>query len=125
MAKTYQDLVTEARELLQDTLSPYRYEDQFILNSLNRGLQDLGRIRPDAYYRFYRANSLNIPLITLSETPASDETAWTEVFGLDMMFYTPLMAYTVGSVELTDDEFTVDGRAMALLSQFRNTVLGV
>jgi len=124
MAKTYQDIVTEARDLLQDT-EDERFTDAYLVATLNRGLQELSRIRPDAFYDLYDANALNVPLLTDSATPATGETAWTVDFGIEMQFFNPLMMYVVGSIEVTDDEFTVDGRAMMMLQQFRNSVIGI
>ena len=61
MAKTYENLLTESRELLQDTdLDVRRYTDATLLNILNRGLQDIGRSRPDAFYDLFVTNSLNV-----------------------------------------------------------------
>jgi hypothetical protein len=126
VAKTYEDLVSEARELLQDTDSTsYRWSNATILNHLNRGLQQLGRIRPDAFYDRYDANSLSIPEIVDDDAAVEPLYDWATTFQIDMMFYTPLVSYVVGSVEVTDDEFTVDGRAMMLLTAFRNSVLGI
>ena len=50
---------------------------------------------------------------------------WTDVFGLEMMFYSPLVGYVTGVAEITDDEYTTDSRAALLLAQFRNGILGL
>lgn len=126
MAKTYEDLITEARQLLQDTdSSAYRWDDTYLLNTLNRGLLELGRIRPDAFYDLYNANSLNIPEIVDDDAAVAPQYDWATAFQLNMHYYSPLISYVVGSIEVTDDEFAVDGRAMILLQQFHNTVTGV
>lgn len=126
MARTYANLITEAREFSQDTLAPFRNTDSFYLNHLNRALQELGRIRPDAFYELYDGNELNVPLVVEGTPDATyDEVATTDNFGVDMMFYGPVLSYVVGSSELQDDEFTLEGRAIALLTQFRNTALGL
>jgi len=122
--KTYENLVTEARELAQDTLAPFRNEVSFYLNHLNRGLQEIGRMRPDAFYELFDANSLNVPEV-IDADPTADQTIWTTLFQIDMMFYAPLLAYMQGVAEVQDDEFTLEGRAVMLLQQFRNTVLGL
>lgn len=126
MAKTYQDLISEARAKLQDTFEEtYRWSDDYMVDVLNQGLQELGRIRPDAFYDLYDANALNVPEIVASSTAGTGQTAWDTNFGIEMQFFTPLLAYIVGSIELTEDEFTVDGRAAVLLSGFRNSVLSI
>lgn len=125
MAKTYETLVTESRELLQDTdTDVQRYADSTLLNILNRGLQDLGRIRPDAFYDDFLANSLNVPEIVESGAGAG-QVNWTDTFGAEMQFYAPLVGYVTGVAEITDDEYTTDGRAALLLTMFRNNVIGI
>ncbi len=125
MAKTYSNLVSEARVLLQDTDADLkRYSDTKLLDILNRGLQDLARIRPDAMYDLYTANDLTVPELVL-ESPDSDQTIWTANFGVEMQFYSPLVSYLVGVAEIVDDEYAEDGRAAFLLGQFRNSVIGL
>lgn len=125
MAKTYQTLVTEARELLQDTgvVSP-RYSDATLLNILNRGLHDLSKIRPDLTYTAYSNNSLSVPEIVQS-TPGTGQVVWTDTWPWEMWFYNRMVDYLVGVAEITDDEYTVDGRAALLLQQFRNGAIGL
>jgi len=125
VAKTYQDIVDQARELLQDTAPEKRYTEPFLINQLNRGLQELGRIRPDSMYDLYDANDLNIPEVVDSGTPTLPEILVSADIQFEGQFFTPLVAYVVGSAEITDDEFTSDNRAGLLLTMFRNTVIGV
>ena len=125
MAKTYQDVVTEARVLLQDTdATSYRNSNATLLAIYNRALQALGRIRPDACYDLYDANSLNVPELVES-APGAGQVAWTDNFGLEMQFFNPLVAYIVGVTEIIDDEYSEDGRAALMLQSFRNEVIGL
>jgi len=124
MAKTYTNLFSEAREFLQDEDTPYRFSDTRLLNALNRGLNEIARIRPDAFTALYDANNLNIPEIVDDDAAVAPQYDWETTFQIDMMFYNPLISYIVGSIEVTDDEFTVDGRALMLLRDFHNTVVG-
>lgn len=125
MAKTYQTLVTEARELLQDTdTDQRRYTDSTLLNILNRGLHDLSRIRPDLTYTAYNANSLEVPEIVES-APGAGQVAWTDTWPWEMWFYNRMVEYVVALAEVTDDEYTVDGRAALMLQQFRNGSIGL
>lgn len=41
------DYITQARILLQDTISPYRYEDSSLVTALNLSLAETRRLRPD------------------------------------------------------------------------------
>lgn len=123
--KTYQDLVTEARKLLQDTdINLQRYTDETLIEILNRGLRDIGTMRPDVYYTLFSANSLNVPEVVESGAGVG-QIDWTDVFTLEFQFYTPLVGYVVGVAEITDDEYTTDGRAAMFLQQFRNQVIGL
>lgn len=125
MAKTYEDVVTEARVLLQDTDSTsYRWSDAVLLAIYNRALQALIRIRPDACYDLFTGNSLNVPLL-VDGTPGAGETDWADTFALEMQFFPPLVHYVVGMAEVVDDEYTKDGRAAMLLNQFKASVLGL
>lgn len=124
MAKTYQDVVTEARVLLQDTdtVDP-RYTDTVLIALYNRGLQVVARKRPDAFYDLYSNNSLNVP--ELSDSPSGGQTDWTDTFGLELQFFNPLVNFIVGMAEIVDDEYTEDGRAALLLQAFERELMGV
>ena len=125
MAKTYQDVVTEARVLLQDTDdTSYRYSDATLLAMYNRAFQALARIRPDAFYDLYDNNSLEVPEIVESGAGAG-QVDWTDNFGIEMQFYNALVHYVTGMAEIVDDEYTVDGRAAMLLGQFKANVIGL
>lgn len=121
---TYADLISEARDFTQDAVAPFRNDDSFYLKHVNRGLQELGRMRPDAFYELYDANSLNVPVVVASGA-VDPQVLTTEEFQIDMMFYAPMLAYIIGMAEVQDDEFTDEGRASMLLTQFRGTVLGL
>lgn len=45
--ETVSDYFTEARVLLQDVISPYRYDDTSLVNALNLALQETRRLRAD------------------------------------------------------------------------------
>lgn len=125
MAKTYQDLVTEAREMLQDSASTSpRYSDSFLLNLMNRGLNDLSRIRPDLTYATFANNDLSVPEI-VTDTPGFGQVAWTTDWPYEKWFYNRMVEYLVAVAEITDDEYTVEGRAAMLLQMFRNSNIGI
>lgn len=117
MAKTYQTAIDEAREILQDTDTPYRYDDSILLNILNRALQELGRIRPDAFWSTFVTDDIVIPEV------ASIDLSTT--FPLPSQFYLPVVSFIVAWSEVLDDEFTQDGRAGMLLQQFKTQVLSL
>lgn len=125
MAKTYENLVYESREMLQDTSSNEpRYSDATLLNILNRGLQALSRIRPDITYTLFTGNSLEVPEIVES-APGTGQVIWSDPFGLEMQFYPIMLAYLVGVAEITDDEYAEDGRAALFMQLFHNNAIGI
>ena len=117
MAKTYQTALEEAREILQDTVAPYRYSDTVLLNILNRGLQEIGRIRPDAFWTTFDTVTEDIVV------PEVVAATLSTVFPLPMQFYAPIVSFIVAWAEILDDEFTTDGRAGLLLNVFKQGVL--
>lgn len=120
---TYQTILDDARDLLQDTEAPFRYTDAVLIRILNRALRELAKLRSDAYWELYSRNSLNVPEI--AEEPAGEQVSLDTNFPLDAMFYSPLVAYVVGSAEITDDEYADDGRAAMLLTKFKQDVVAV
>lgn len=117
MAKTYATLLTEAREVLQDTQEPYRYSDDLLINKLNRGLQAMARIRPDAFWDTFTETDIVVPEVTLVTIDTT--------FPLQMQFYNPLVYYVVAWAEVVDDEFTNDGRAATLIASFKAELIGL
>lgn len=117
MAKSYQNAIDEAREILQDTETEYRYPDTTLLNILNRALQEIGRIRPDAFWSTFATDDIVIPEITSGTL--------TNTFALPMQFFLPVVSFIVAWTEVLDDEFTQDGRAGMLLTQFKQQVLSL
>jgi len=117
MAKTYQSAVNEAREILQDTVEDYRFPDTTLLNILNRALQELARIRPDAFWATFATDDIVVPEVTVATL--------TSVFPFPMQFFLPVVSFIVAWAEVLDDEFTLDGRADMLLKQFKTQVLSL
>lgn len=118
MARTYQNLIDEARELLQDTDEEgYRWSTDMLRNQLNRGLQELGRLRPDAFYSTFVTDDIVIPEVGDGDLSTN--------FPIPMQFYNPLVAWVVGYAELIEDEFATDGRAIALVTQFKQSVVSL
>lgn len=136
MAKAWEDILDEARVILQDSESPFRYSNTVLLAKLNRGLQELARLRPDAFWDFFESDDITVPEIVVIDLDPDDDpeefdpeedgqVALTEDFGLNMMFYTPLVYWVASSAELVDDEFTNDGRVMTLQNQFKTMVVSL
>ncbi len=136
MAKTWQNVIDEARVILQDGAEPTRYTNTVLLAKLNRGLQELRRLRPDAFWDFFSVDDVYPPEIVDTDPDPDDDTAEFDLdedsqialsanFNLDMMFYTPLVYWVTSSAELVDDEFTNDGRVVLLQNQFKAMVVSL
>jgi hypothetical protein len=100
------DLISQSRELLQDEVEPYRYDDERLYRTLNNAFAEAYRLRPDIFVDL----DFTIPFVTTANS--------TDTFPLDQQFYNPFVDYVVSMTEFSDDEWTVDGRAMAFLQLF-------
>lgn len=116
MAKTVADAVTEARAILQDNDTPYRYSDADLVAYLNDGLLETRKIRPDLFRTYWGTGDAFPEFTSQDITDATD-------FPIDDMFFTPVVYFIAGTAELRDDEFTVDARAATLLNQFNTKLL--
>ena len=105
------DLITSVRELLQDTVEPYRYDDDRLYRALNSAFSEAYRIRPDLFVGVDFA----IPYVSSADSG--------DPFPLDQQFCNAFIDFVVSITELSDDEWTVDNRAMAFMGLF-NARLG-
>lgn len=120
MAKTLDDLLGDVRQMLKDKRLPYRYDDATLVGRINTALQEAYRIRPDIYLAtgtddYYMAD---VPTYTISDLGVNT------AFPVDDRFFQAIVFQVVGTIELGDDQFAVDNRAMSLLAAFRQTLLG-
>jgi len=123
--KSLDDAVTEIRMLINDIdAGGYRFTQQQVLQKLNTALLEVYRFRPDAYVGNFQQGILSVNSPTtysvtdLGLNPATP-------FPLDIrLFFAPVVLYVVGLLDLTDDEFADDNRAMTVLQSFRNQLIG-
>ena len=114
---TVGDVIDQIRILLQDvdntSSAGYRYSTDSIMLSLNQGVTDLYRMRPDIFL----ALKFVIPTYNSAQLDA--------LFGIEEQYVSPLVFYTVGLVQARDDEQTQDQRAASFLQTFKGAVLTV
>lgn len=116
MARTVGDVVGRCRGILQDRdAAHYRYSDSDLVGFLNDALLEIYRVRPDLYFSDFA--------VTQFVEADVDDTAKT--LPIDDRYFSPVVYFVVGSAELRDDEFTVDGRAVTLMNQFSSKLLGL
>jgi len=106
------DLLIQVRELVLDEVVPYRYSDDRIFRTLNNAYVEAYRIRPDIFVDL----DFQIPFVTAANSP--------DPFQLDQQFYNAFVDYTVSMIEFSDDEWTVDGRAIGYLTLFNQRLGG-
>jgi hypothetical protein len=119
MSRTVGYLVTEARQILNDetpiTGAP-RFPDDDLVTAVNDGVAQIRTKRPDAFLRFGLRKS--VPVYSF---PGDEAT----LLPFDDIFYAPLLNYVVGRSELTEDTYSDDGRAVAMLNKFVAQLLRV
>jgi hypothetical protein len=113
MAKTVEQILSNARYILQDEVIPYRNSVDDLLVALNSGLYELKRLRPDAWLSYLGVGE---ELPQYADVPLD----LAMVIPINPMFYQSLIYFISGYAELKDDEYTVDSRAALLLRAFGN-----
>ena len=113
---TLGDIVGQIRTLLQDTDTlggEYRYSDDSIVTSINMGLIEMFRMRPDIFLGL----NFQLPVYTVATPDAPLQ--------IEQQFVPSLVYYAVGMVQLRDDEGTQDERSSLLLAKFTSTLVSL
>jgi hypothetical protein len=107
------EFISETRVLLQDTYAGnYRYSDADILQAINLAIAEVARLRPDLIFKVLRTG---IPQYTGTGV---------EAVQIDHRYSASLLMFISAWVQLRDQEEAQDQRATALISQFRNQLVG-
>lgn len=109
---TVGEAVAQAREILLDTdaVSGYRYSDPDLLTYMWDAVQLARSLRPDLYVGKYTV-------------PLPNQYTLTDPFPLPDKFFAAASSYIAGRAELRDSEFSLDGRAMALIGSMSAALL--
>jgi len=110
--QTVAEIIGTARVLLQDTIEPYRYDDDSLLVGLNAALLEARRLRPDMFIN------------TANAVPSYSAVNSTDV-AIDQQYRMSLIYYIVGHAQLRDEENTQDARSSAFLNKFVTQMLEV
>jgi hypothetical protein len=113
--ETVGQYIVEARRLLQDQITPYRYPDVDLVEALNIGLLEARRVRADLF----------LPLFDQPWFDTAGSIDLTKPVTLDPMYRSAVVYYIIGRAQLRDDEATTDQRAAALLTKFTAQLLTV
>lgn len=111
---TVQDYIDRARSILLDTIEPYRYPDQDLVEALNLAVMEARRLRPELMRAFFRGS--------LPEFQTSDTAALVPV---DPMYRMAFLYYVCGHAHLRDDEVSQDSRAAGFLNKFTAQMLTI
>jgi hypothetical protein len=99
---TADEVIRRVRALLQDDTAPERYSDSQLIDAINDGIDRMLELRPDYFI--------------LQDFTPTRVTATTSELGVPWRLVYPLMLFTAGYMMLREDEFSTDGRAVALLA---------
>lgn len=135
VTKTIDNCIAEVRQVLNDMQAPYRYSDAWMISILNTALREVYRLRPDAYIGNFTTGVLSAnlaPTYSTSDlqvingvanpTPPTPATP----FPIDdRLFFGPVTFYVAGRIEINDDQFADNNRAMTLMQAFRAELVGV
>lgn len=121
---TYEDLISQARILVTDTDS-CRYSDELLVEILNRGMNELNRMRPDAFYSYYGQFGDGVPEVIIGTPLVSGEVNWGDEFHPDSRFFPAMLYYVTAVTGSVDDVHVTSGATMAGLTLFRSLVLGI
>ncbi len=92
--------------MLQDDVEDcYRFSDDMLVSILNRALNDLNRIRPDAWYVYYGQYANGVPEITNNFVTDVGQVSWEAAFQPDTRFYHAVVQYVVGMTKSVEDTY--------------------
>lgn len=101
---------------MQDTVEPYRYATQDLVDGLNNAILEARRLRPDLMRPYFRdPESLPEYSAALPDTKVT----------IDPMYRVSFVYYIVGYIQLRDEEDVTDQRASAFLSKFTQQILSL
>jgi len=122
--ETVSDYVTQSRILLQDTVQPYRYDDESLVTGLNFAFYEIARIRPDILINI----TLTQRVAPLTSTGDADVPNYSTAYESDpvylpAMYRVSAVYFICGWAQLRDTEDTQDTRAAAFMNKFTASML--
>ncbi|MCS7001662.1 MAG: hypothetical protein NZ518_02320 [Dehalococcoidia bacterium] len=105
---TNAEILAYVRQLLQDTIVPYRHSDQKLLLALTDAVAAARRLRPDLFYgELHEATPVYSTAADLNSSPP-----------LDPVYHPALASYVVSVVQASEDESGHLERVGAFMRQF-------
>lgn len=119
--KTLDDAVNEIRGLINDNdPDGYRYTQDFVIVKINTALRVVYSLRPDAFIGNFTLPVLSSNAVTTFTAADLGQVPLTPWPLDDRLFFAPVVFYVAGILDLSDDEFADDNRAMTILQAFKN-----
>lgn len=112
--ETVEGYIEDARTLLLDKISPYRYSDDSLLAALNLALLEGRRLRPDLFV--YKHGGVKVPYYT---AVSGDRVPIEEQFRLAFVY--GLVAHAI----LRDTEDVQDARSNLFMQTMHDILIGV
>ena len=132
--KTLDQCLLEARQVVNDSLPPYRNTDETLIGYFNSALLAIYSIRPDGFLGNFTYGILSfqgVPSYTVADLQVIDGVANPAPplpitpFPLDQrFFFNAATAYIAGRIEMGDDEYTQDSRSAQLLASMSQQLRG-
>lgn len=114
---TVQDYVNDARTLLQDKISPFRYSDDELVTALNIALLDTRRVRADLFLGDGTATSLSsVQNFTVPDTT---------VVNIEQAFRLAVLFGVCAHALARDQEDVQDARSAAFMELWRKKLLSL
>jgi hypothetical protein len=121
---TYEDLISQARALTNDP-DICRFSDELFVEVLNRGMNELNRMRPDAFYLYYGQYGDGVPEVVIGTPANSGEVNWSDEFHPDSRFFSAMVYYVTTITGSIDDAHIASGATSGGMELFRSLVLGI
>jgi hypothetical protein len=110
------DILDQIRVLLQDTgttSGQYRYSTDSIILAINQCMTEMFRVRPDLFLE----KGFVIPVFS--------SMALDDLLGIEEQYVSAIIYYSVGLVQVRDDEQNQDARAANFLKTFMQSITAV
>ena len=108
-----EDYITDVRRILLDETSPYRYDDDSLVEALNIAILEVRRLRPDLLVCRYGVHIPRFLAVSGEGVPIEAQFRMALTYGI--------MAHAL----LRDEEDVQDARANTFLERFHDMLVGV
>lgn len=123
--KSIDDVLFEARAIVNDLQVPYRNADATLVVFLNSALRALYSVRPDAFIGDFSSGVLSNNAVETYYTTDLGLTPATAFPVDDRLYFNAVVAYVAGRIEIADDEFADNTRSAQLMQSFLIQLQGV